>query len=146
MRDFREDGKRRGESDDRVGAPRVGKAVAARTGDRDFEAPRAKRLHHCRIRSCSVEHDVRGDAPRESALVVNVPHPAQVAFAFFAYIAHQDQRRGKLHFGLDQSVGQGEHPGETGAVIGGAGSGETVAVDHRIESGSRRKHRIQMRG
>jgi hypothetical protein len=87
-------GQRRGQRDNWVRRARVGEAVPAGTGDGDPIAAAAQRLRYSRLRARAVQHNVRGDAAGERGLLIKEAHAAQVAFAFLAYIAEKDQRRG----------------------------------------------------
>ena len=66
-------------------------------------APAAQRLRHGCVRARAVQHNVRGHAARQCAVLVKMAHPAQVAFALFAHIAQHHQRRRQFHSGIESA-------------------------------------------
>jgi hypothetical protein len=97
-----------------------------------------------RVSPRTVKDNVSGDAAGEGTLGIEVSNASQVAFALFTHISQEKQRRGKLHFGLDQSVGDGQHSDQSGAVVAGPRGFKTVAVNHRIQRRFQGKNRIEM--
>ena len=95
---------RGGKGCDGVRSARIGKTVAARAVDGDLKAAAAEGLGNGGVRAGAVENDVGGDAASERALIVEVTHAAQIAFAFFADVGQDDEGRGELNFGLDERV------------------------------------------
>jgi len=67
--------------------------MAAGTIYGDEVAPAAEGLGDSRVCACPIEDNMRGDAPGEHVLLIEMAHAAEVALAFLAYIAHEDERR-----------------------------------------------------
>ncbi len=95
-RRFSKSGQSRSQDEDGVRSSGVGKAVAARAGDRDLVSAAAKGLRNSGFGSCAVEDDVGSDAAGIGRVLVDVADAAQVAFALFADVADEDEawRRG----------------------------------------------------
>ena len=102
-----------------------------------------KGLGHRRVRACAVENNVRRDASGERALIIEVAHAAQIAFALLAHVAQKEQRCGQFEFGLQQRVGNGQHSHDSRAVVAGAGSCQAVAIDDGVAAGFRQGRRYQ---
>ena len=128
-----------------LGVPASVKLWPPGPGDRDPIAPAAQRLRHGRVRAGAIQHNVRGNAAGQRAVLVEVAHAAQIAFALFAHIAQQDERRGQFDLGFEQRMGDGQHSHHSGAVVAGARSLQAVAVDDRIERRAGGKDGIKVR-
>jgi hypothetical protein len=130
-----------------LGVP-ASKAVPARAADPHLESPAAHGLRHRRVDTGAIQHDVRGDAPRPVALPIKLAHAAQVAFALFAHIAQEDQRRRQFHRGLHQRMRDSQHPHYACRIVACARSlqpsGSVAIRQHRIQRRSRRKNRVEV--
>ena len=138
-------GQRLGQRGDRVRCPCVGKAVPARPGHGHTIAPAAQRLRHGRLRARAIEHNVRGHASGERAVLVKMPHAAQIAFALFAHIAQHDKRRRQFHLGVDERMNHGQHSHDTRRVVARARSLQALVHDRGMERSAGRKDGIEMR-
>ena len=125
---------------DGVGQARIGKAVAPGTGDGDLKTAAAQGLGDSRIWPGAVENDVGGDAAGDGTAVVELANAAQVAFALFAHVAHEQERGGQFCFGVGESIGDREQPSHAGRVV--AGSGRFEAVDAILLAQRRIERRI----
>ena len=145
-----EGGQRRGQGGDGVGGARVGKAVAAGAGDGDLEAAAAEGLGDGRVRARAVEDDVGGDAAGERALVVEVAHAAQIAFAFFAHVAQEDKRRrAACTLAWMSACAMASMPATPARIVAGSGSFQALSpfADQTGFSGvPSGKNSIEMRG
>ena len=100
--------------------------MAAGSVDGDLEAQAAEGLGDGGVGAGAVEHDVGSDAAGECRLLVKVADAAQIAFAFFADVAENDDGSGELDLGLDEGLRQSEHADDTGGVVACSGSGESI--------------------
>jgi len=142
----RQHGQCGGQRGDGIGRARVGKAVAAGASDLGQKAPAAQGLRDCRVGSCAIEDDMRGDAPSQRGLVIEVAHAAQVALAFFSHVAQEKQRCGQFDFGLHQRVRNGQQTNHAGGIVAGAGRFQAVVIEDRVERRIGRKDGVNMSG
>ena len=98
----------------------------------------------------AIEDDVGGDATGEGRLLVEMADAAQIAFAFFAYVAEHDDGSGELNLGVDDGLCKSKHADDAGSVVAGAGSGEAVGAVVASQDGTERRgggeDGIEMRG
>ena len=98
----------------------------------------------------------RFDSGRQVRLAADVPHPAEIAFSFFAHIGNEEQaipegvtKIGaftRLRKGLDR-FSQRQQRREAGAVVGNSRPAQiALAIERNIFFGAGREHRIEVRG
>ena len=119
--------------------------MPARPGDRSPEAAAAQRLRHRRVRARAIQHDMRSPASRQCAVLIKVPHPAQIPLTLFAHIAQHHQRRRQFHPGAHESMNHGQHPHHPSRVIADARSFQAIVRKHCVERRVGGKHSIEMR-
>jgi len=125
-----QNGQRRGQRGDRVRRARVGKAVAAGSSDGDPKAAAAQGLRHGRVGARSIEHNVRRDPAGQRPLVVEVAHPAQVAFAFLAHIAQETSDAASSALAWTSAWAMASIPASPAPFVAGSGSLQAVAVHY----------------
>ena len=77
---------------------RIREAVTAGSGDGNLIAAAAEGLGDGSVGAGAIEDDVSRDAAGERAVIVDVTHAAQVALAFFADVAENDERDGEFDY------------------------------------------------
>ena len=120
--------------------------MAAGAGYGDAEAATAQCARDSALGTSAIQNDVRRDAASQRAVLVEMAHAAQIAFAFFADVAQKDQRGGQLRPGLHQRLSDGHHAHHASAVVAGSWSLQTVAVGDGMKRGFKRKDCVQMGG
>ena len=140
---FGQRGQSHGQRGDGVRRARIGKAMPAGSGDGNLVAAAAQSLGDGCIGAGAIQHNVRGDAAGERAVLVKMAHAAQVAFAFFAHIAQHDQRDGQFNAGVDEGAHDGQHSDHAGGIVAGARRVKTVAVEYVDGVECRRERRYR---
>ena len=126
----------------------IAPAMAARTGERDLEAAAPQRAAGDVIGVGAVEHQEGLDLAGQR-LLREVPHPQQIALAFFADVGHQQQVRRKIRGpgAILPGARHRQQGRQAGAIIGDARAEKTAIRFHRdIVLVARGDDRVQMRG
>ena len=129
---------------DRIGHAEIGPAVAAGTGDDDFEAARSQRFGGDVVDAGAVEND-----DGFQAVTIGIDeraHAAEIAFAFFADVG--DKQNGALR--LDARFVNGARDGhqrrQAGTVVGNSRRAHAIAFAMNFDVGAGGKNGIEMRG
>src|SRR5208337_4672886 len=74
----------------------------------------------------------------------NVPHPAEVAFAFFSNVAdeHEGQRMADAY--RAQQRGDGQHRDHAGSVVGDSGAVDAASLLANVQGRIRRKYGVDV--
>ena len=118
--------------------------MSARAGDGDFEAVRRDALRGDVFGGSAVDGDNGGEA--RAVTFHQRANAAQVAFAFFADVAREDDRFRRVDARFGERAREAGERGEACAVVGDARSGEAVAMAFHADIGAGGKNRVQMRG
>src|SRR6185437_3921681 len=94
---------------DGVGRSGVSKAVTAGAVDGYLKSGAAEGLRYGGVGAGAVEDDVGGDAAGIRALAIEMADAAEVAFAFFADVTDEEERRGEFHLRLSERMRDGQH-------------------------------------
>ncbi|GGH10268.1 hypothetical protein GCM10011586_28530 [Silvibacterium dinghuense] len=109
--------------------------MTARAGDRDLESLAAQGIGHGDFVTGAIEDEMRGDAVAPGGFVIDMTHAAQVAFAFFADIAHKVDIAFRDEAGVFEGCRQSKQAGQTCSVVAGSRGFEPRTVepgfDHR---------------
>ena len=138
------------ESMHRIADSEIAPAMAARAGERDFEAAAAKRLGGDVIERGAIQNQKCRNLRDQRGLPADMAHAAQVAFAFFAHVGDQQQTPpGALFLGrhLFDGAGNGQQRRESGSVIGDAGAEQNAfGIERNIVLHAWREHGIEVSG
>ena len=128
----------------------IAPAMAARSGEGDFEAPAAEPAGGDVVGVGAVDDQERADLPGERRLLAEVPHAEQIALALLADVGHQQQAERQLGQARSQlfqtratassaarPAPLSETPGPVKAAVG---------IDRDFVLGARRDHRVEVRG
>ena len=102
--------------------------MAAGAGDGDAEAQAAKGSGDGGRGSSSFEDEGGGDAGAVGAVLEEMTHATEVAFAFFTYVGGEEDGDGRGDVGIAQGGDDGEEGGQAGAVVADAGGVDAGSV------------------
>ena len=128
----------------RIRRAEIRPAVASRSGDGGFKAPRGDALRGDVIGGRPVNRD---DSRETRAVAIHQrAHAAQISFALFAHVADQNNRLRRAHARLRQRPRKARQGREADAVVGNPGREQPAGVALHANFRARRKHGIEMRG
>ena len=135
---------------ERVADAVIAPAMAAGAGEGDFEAAAAEPAGGDVVGIGAIHHQERFDLAGQRRLLAEVAHAEQVALALLADIGHQQEAEGADSGSVApffQTRADGQQGGQSGAVVGDAGSAETaVGIDGDFVLVARREDGVEVRG
>jgi len=143
--DLTEPGQRPREKHDRIGNAEVAPGMATGTAEGDLKTAASQRLVHERVSTRAIDHQQGVDeiAPWRSGK--QMTHAAQVAFAFFAHVADENNVGGRLELRALQRRGHRQQSDHAGGIVADSGTVQTVGFFARLERGTLREDGIKVR-
>ncbi len=118
--------------------------AAGAAGD-DFEAAAAEGLGDDGVGAGAIDDNAVCNGIAPARRLEDMAHAAQVAFSFFAHVANEDEGQGVRNLRAGNHGRDGEHGGDTGAVVGNSGAIQASALLADVERRGCRKHGVDMR-
>src|ERR1700723_630445 len=133
-----------GKRGDRIRRAEIRPTVAAGAGDRNFKTMRRDTLGGDVLGGGAIHRDDRAQA--RAIFFDQRANAAQIAFAFFAHVARENDGLIGAHAAFGKRSRDGDESCETRAVIGNARAGETIAIFFHAHVGISGKNSVEMRG
>ena len=119
--------------------------MAAGTAGDDFKAAAAEGFGDDGVGTGSIDDQAVSDGIAPARRLENVAHAAEIAFAFLANIADENERQCVGKAGSNERGCDREHGGDSGAVVGDSWAVEARALLANIERSGRGKNGIDVR-
>src|ERR1700722_8675532 len=133
-----------GKRGDRIRRTEIRPTVTAGAGDRNFKTMRRDTLGGDVLGGGAIHRDDRAQA--RAVCFDQRANAAQIAFAFFAHVARENDGLIGAHTAFGKRSRDGDESCETRAVIGNARAGETIAIFFHAHVGISGKNSVEMRG
>src|SRR5581483_3955630 len=130
---------------DRIRLAEVAPGVTSRAAHDYFKAPAAQGLSNNRIGPAAIDNDRFVDAILPAGLFENMADAAQVALAFFTYVADEQDVAFGTNLRLTHRHGYRKQGDQSGGVVADSGPADALALFVNLNFRFRWKHGIEMR-
>ncbi len=136
---------RAAEKNNGIRPSRIRPGMSARPRDRHQIPLTPQRVGHRRFMPGAIQNDVSRDAfARLAHVTIEMPHAAQIAFSFFADIAHEQNLALCLQSRMSHRSRHPQHRRHARAVVAGARSAQTRSLQVGFDRCPPGKNRIDM--
>ena len=117
--------------------------MAARTAKGDLKTPAAQRLIDVSVSAGAIDHEQGADGVAPWRGGKEMPHAAQIAFAFFTHIADEKDVCCRFELRSFQRIGDGQKRGDSRRIVTDSGTIELIGFFTRLQRGALGEDGIQ---